>query len=68
MTLGKFILHLKHKSIPIKVLGFESDNLLYNGSVGGYFHWIYRSDFDKSEIYQIQFSSNGTMLIYLEGE
>lgn len=68
MTLGEFILHLKHKSISIRVLGFESDNLLYNGDVGGYLHWIYRSDYDKSEIYQIQFSSNGIMLIYLEGE
>lgn len=68
MTLGEFILHLKHKSISIKILGYESDNLLYIGDVGGYLHWIYRSRFDKAFIYQIKFSSNGIMLIYIEGE
>lgn len=68
MTLGEFILHLKHKSITIRILGFESDNILYDGDVGGYLHWINRSDYDKDYIYNIKFSNNGIMLIYLEGE
>ena len=66
MTLGEFILHLKHKSISIRIIGCKSCNLIYDGDVGGYLHWIYRSDFDKTLIYQIQFSNNGIMMIYLE--
>ena len=67
MKVSVFIGHIKHTSVNIKLIGYESEMFIYSGTVGSYQHWIHKDEVAELDIAEINFDSNDNMCIYLEG-
>lgn len=53
MTLGTFLSHIKHKTLNIKVVTFEDDEQIFEGSCGTWHYWKDKCLFEHYSIAMI---------------
>ena len=68
MKVNKFLSHIKHSSLELKLVDLETGITFYNGTYGTYKNWVHKELTDNNSIAEIQFNRDDIMIIYVEGD